>query len=302
MLILPTSALRKNMKFAYFPGCKIDFYLKDYGISFKSIMKKLSVELVELPFNCCGYPARSDDYLTSIFSSIRNFALARKYDLDIITPCMCCYGQLQYASLQWEQMEEQVEGLINGQPDNQPVDKSGSQTENQTSEIKRVLNALLAKDGLSWDGKTKIKHFLPFLYNDIGIQNLKKRITNRLPEKKVVTQYGCHALRPFTVTEFDNPHAPQIFEELISITGLKSVEWSKSTECCGNPIHETSKSLSHKILNGKLNAAVKAKADYICTACTHCQIQYSDLSFQKECEKHNISPTLFTEILDSAME
>ncbi len=261
------------MRLAYFPGCKIDFYLKDYDISFKSIMKKLSVELVELPFNCCGYPARNTDYKVSIFSSLRNFAIARKHNLDIITPCMCCYGQLKYASLQWD---------IN-------------------HELKQQFNDLLAQENLFWDGKTKIKHLLSFLYNDISIMNLKKKIKNSLPVKKVVTQYGCHALRPFTVTGFDNPHAPQIFEELINITGLKSVAWSKSTECCGNPILENNKKLSLKILNSKLDAAIKAEADYIFTACTHCQMQYSEMSFQKECKKHNITPTLFTQILDKAL-
>jgi len=277
------------VKLAYFPGCKIDFYLKDYGISFKSIMKKLSVELVELPFNCCGYPARSKDFEVSIFSSIRNFALARKYDLDIITPCMCCYGQLQYASFQWKQLEKH------------PGKLTGNSTAKQSFELKQKFNSLLKAEGLFWDGKTKIKHLLPFLYNDIGINKLKKKIKTRLPAKRVVTQYGCHALRPFTITGFDNPHAPRIFEDLINITGLKSIEWSKSTECCGNPIYETSKSLSLKLLHSKLNAAIKVKADYICTACTHCQIQYNELSFQKECETHNITPTLFTQILDTVL-
>ncbi|MCP4673747.1 MAG: heterodisulfide reductase [Desulfobacula sp.] len=273
------------MKLAYFPGCKIDFYLKDYGISFKSIMKKLSVELVELPFNCCGYPARSKDFDVSIFSSIRNFAMARKHDLDIITPCMCCYGQLKYASFQWKQLGNQI----------------GNFTKKPSNELKHEFTALLAKEDLFWDGKTKIKHLLPFLYNDIGITEIKRKIKKRLPEKRVVTQYGCHALRPFTVTGFDNPHVPQIFEELINITGLKSIEWSKSTECCGNPIYESNKKLSLKLLHSKLNAAIKVKADYICTACTHCQIQYSDLPFQKECETHNITPTLFTQILDTVL-
>ena len=268
------------MKLAYFPGCKINFYLKEYDLSFKSIMKKLSVELVELPFNCCGYPARENNFEVSLFSSIRNLAIARQYKLDIITPCKCCYGQLKYASLQWNDLGDKT-------------------TEDKN--LKQKCNELLAKENLFWDGNTKTKHLLSFLYNDIGISQIKKRIKKRLPEKRVVTQYGCHALRPFSVTEFDNPHVPQIFEELINITGYKSVEWSKSTECCGNPILERNRNLSLKILNSKLSAAIEAKADYICTACTHCQIQYSELEFQKECEKYDITPTLFTQILDAAL-
>lgn len=261
------------MKLAYFPGCKINFYLKDYDTSFKSLMEKLGVDLVQLPFNCCGYPARSTRFEVSVFSSIRNFALARKYDLDIITPCKCCFGQLKYASYQWH----------------------------ENKELKQKMDCLLADENLFWDGKTKIKHLLSFLYNDIGVLEIKKKINHKLPEKKIVTQYGCHALRPFAITGFDNPHAPQIFEELINITGFKTVEWSKSTECCGNPIYETNKKLSLKILNSKLNAALESGADHICTACTHCQIQYNDLSFQNECQKHHITPVLFTQILGAAL-
>ena len=197
------------MKLAYFPGCKINFYLRDYDTSFKSLMEKLGVDLVQLPFNCCGYPARSTNFEVSVFSSIRNFALAQKYDLDIITPCKCCFGQLKYASYQWH----------------------------ESHELKQKMDSILAGENLFWDGKTKIKHLLSFLYNDIGILKIEKK----LPKKKIVTQYGCHALRPFTITGFDNPHAPKIFEELINITGFKTVPWSKSTECCGNPIYKSNK-------------------------------------------------------------
>ena len=87
----------------------------------------------------------------------------------------------------------------------------------------------------------------------------------------------------------------------VTLNGYKSVEWSKSTECCGNPILERNRDLSLKILDSKLRAAIEAKADYICTACTHCQIQYNELSFQNECKKYNITPTLFTQILDAAL-
>lgn len=262
------------IKLAYFPGCKIDFYLKDYDISFQAVMERLSVKLVKLPFNCCGYPARSSDFQVSVFSSIRNLAFARKHNLNIITACKCCFGQLKYASYQWH----------------------------EHSELQEKINILLKEENLFWDGKTKIKHLLPFLYNEIGIENIKKQIKNRLEKKKIVTQYGCHALRPFTITGFDNPHSPKIFEELIDITGFETIEWSKRTECCGNPIYNTNKQLSLKLLNSKLQTASQSGADHICTACTHCQIQYNDLSFQKEWQKHKITPILFTQILERAME
>jgi len=261
------------MKFAYFPGCKIPFELEAYGHSFEAIMKRLEVGLINLPFNCCGYPSRSRSLEISVLSSIRNLALAEKQDLDIITPCKCCFGQFRHAIYFW----------------------------NNHRELRVKIDAVLKKEGLSWNGKTQVKHLLSFLYDDLGLPILKRRITTPLPNEKIVVQYGCHALRPFSITGFDNPYTPRIFEALVNITGLKPVEWSKSTECCGNPIYETNKELSLKLLAAKLKAASDSDAAYICTACTHCQIQYNLMDMEQELKKLNIIPVLFTQLLGTAM-
>ena len=261
------------MKFAYFPGCKISFYMQDYGISFKALMETLGVELIRLPFNCCGYPARNRSFEVSMLSSIKNLALAGKYDLDIITPCKCCFGQLKHASYWYE----------------------------QNPELKEKIDVFLAQENLSWDGKAHIKHLLSFLHADFGIRALEKRIQKKLPGKKMAVQYGCHALRPFSITGFDNPYAPKIFEELLSVTGVKPVEWSKSTECCGNPIFNGNPELSLKILQNKMETARDAGADYICTACTHCQMQYEMTQYQKQLNNHSLPAILFTQILGAAL-
>lgn len=261
------------MKFAYFPGCKLPFYLKEYGDSFEAVMGKLGVELVNLPFNCCGYPSRNKSFETSVFSSIRNLSLAQKHDLDLITPCKCCLGQFKQAVYWWH---------------NHPG-------------LKTKIKVLLKKEGLFWNGKTQIKHYLSFLHKDLGPEKLKDVITQKHPGHTVVVQYGCHALRPFSITGFDNPYSPHIFEALINLTGLKTIEWSKRTECCGNPVHETNKKLSLNILRSKLTSASDCGADFICTACTHCQMQYNDMGIKKEAEKLNIKPVLFTHILGLAM-
>lgn len=60
-------------------------------------MQQLDVELVELPFNCCGYPSRNDNLEISILSSIKNLAIAQNHGLDIIIPCKCCFGQFRHA-------------------------------------------------------------------------------------------------------------------------------------------------------------------------------------------------------------
>jgi len=261
------------MKLAYFPGCKIPFYLEEYGLSFEAVMKKLSVELVKLPFNCCGYPSRSQSLEISVLSSIKNFAIAEKYGLDIITPCKCCFGQFKHAQYWWH--------------------------ENRA--LRDKISAILAQERLSWNGETRIKHLLSFLYHDLGLSYLKDRVAHGMPDKKVAVQYGCHALRPFSVTGFDNPFAPKIFEELVNLTGMEAVSWTKSTECCGNTVFSNHKQLSIKMFHGKLKAASEAGADYICSACTHCQIQYNTMESEQESQKQKVAPILFTQILGTAL-
>ncbi|MCF6249007.1 MAG: CoB--CoM heterodisulfide reductase iron-sulfur subunit B family protein [Desulfobacula sp.] len=261
------------MKLAYFSGCKIPFYMKDYDLSFKAVMHHLGIELVELPFNCCGYPVRGDSFEISILSAIKNFAIAQKHDLDMITPCKCCFGQFKHAQFWYK---------------TQPA-------------LKEKIDDLLALENLLWEGHTKVKHLLSFLTHDIGLEKLGKQIQKRLPPRNVVVQYGCHALRPFSVTGFDNPFVPKIFEQLLGLTGVKVIDWSKSTECCGNPILKSNQELSLKILQNKFNAAQKAGADYICTACTHCQMQYEMVKSDNTINNQNLTTLLYTQILGAAL-
>lgn len=261
------------MRFAYFPGCKIPFYLQEYGSSFEAVMEKLGVDLVNLPFNCCGYPSRNKSLEISVLSSIRNLAAAEKHGLDLITPCKCCFGQFKQAVYWW----------------------------NNHTKLRVKIDAILKNEGLSWSGRTQIKHLLSFLYYDIGLPELKLKITRPLPKHKIVVQYGCHALRPFSITGFDDPHVPKIFEALVNITGFQTVEWSKSIECCGNPIYENNKKLSLKILTSKFKAASDSGAAYICNACTHCQMQYNFMKMEQASKKFHAIPVLFTQLLGLAM-
>lgn len=261
------------MKFAYFSGCKIPFYMEDYGLSFEAVMETLGVELVRLPFNCCGFPAKSRNLDISVLSSIKNYAIAQKYGLDIITPCKCCFGQFKHAAFQYDQ------------------DRA----------LKEKIDTILARENLFWDGKTRVKHGLGFLHDDFGIQNLEKRIQKRLPRKKIAVQYGCHALRPFSITGFDHPYAPGIFEDLLKITGVDIVEWSKRTECCGHPIFHDTPKLSLKILQNKIKTAGDAGADLICTACTHCQMQYEMTRHSPDLNHHHVPAILFSQILGAAL-
>ena len=103
---------------------------------------------------------------------------------------------------------------------------------------------------------------------------LRSSVSTPLEGLKVAAHMGCHALRPGHVTRFDNPVAPTFLHDLIAATGAESIDWTMSTECCGNPQWDKNRNLALKQMHRKLASAKQAGADYVCTACTYCQIQF----------------------------
>ena len=234
------------MAYSYFAGCKIPYYLPEYGNSTVALLKRFDIELLDLEFNCCGYPVRDIDLQSFLLAGARNLALAEQNNTDILTPCKCCFGSLKF-----------VEHYLKQRP-----------------EIKDQVNAMLRPEGLQWEGRINVRHLLTVLHQDVGVNTLRAAVVNPLEGLKVAIHTGCHALRPGNVTQFDNPFVSGIFRDLVDVTGAESVFWSMSTECCGNPQWDKNRKLALKQMQRKLLNAKQAGADFVCTACTYCQMQF----------------------------
>lgn len=260
------------MKYAFFKGCKIPSNLEHYGTGTKKIIEKFGIRLVNLDFNCCGYPNRDISFESFVLSSARNIARAGKKGLPIMTPCKCCYGNLKHANYFLKENEK----------------------------LRKRINGHLEKENLIWTGTTEIKHLLSVLYDDVGPGAIKLQIVNPQSGLKVAAHYGCHALRPSAVVHFDNPRAPSIFEELIEATGAKTVEWPRRLDCCGNPLWEKNNDLSLNLMNMKLLDARDSGADCICTACTYCQFQFDTVQYSEMNDGH-FPAVLFTQLLGLAL-
>ena len=234
------------MKFALFLGCKIPFFLEHYAAATRAILHALNVELVELEFNCCGNSISDLSLEALMLLGARNLALAQQQNLDILTPCKCCFGNL----------------------------KRTAYFLNKDDALRKRINRLLQDEDLRWDGHTQVKHLLSVLADDIGIEALEARIKHPFRGLKIAAHYGCQALRPSRITNFDNPFAPTIFEKLVALTGAEPVEWPRRLECCGNPLWGKNNQLSLDLMQKKVNDSRQAGAHYLCTACTHCQIQF----------------------------
>jgi len=264
------------MTYAFFGGCKIPQYLKQYEIATRAVLKKFDIPLVDMEFNCCGYPVRHQDETAAIFAAARNMALANRKGLPIMTPCQCCFGQLKLAAYRLK----------------------------KDAMLRKTINTHLSAEGLTWDADLEICHLLSVLYHDIGPALIKTKRKKSLKGIKLAAHYGCHALRPGHITRFDNPLAPTIFEELITATGAESVQWHRRLECCGNPLWEKNNLLSLYLMKKKIESAVESGAQAICTACTYCQIQFDTVrpnEWNANTNIPQIPALLYIQILGSSL-
>ncbi|MFH2058401.1 MAG: CoB--CoM heterodisulfide reductase iron-sulfur subunit B family protein [Pseudomonadota bacterium] len=264
------------MKFTLFIGCNIPARVQQYELSARAVSEKLGIELIDdQEFKCCGNPIRNTDNQTFILMAARNLALAEKQGLDIMVLCKCCFGSLKKAAHFLKQ---------------HPL-------------IQEQVNTELAKENLNYSGTGKIKHFLSVLYHDIGIKTIKGAIVKPFTKLNIATHYGCHALRPSDVTQFDNPVAPVLFDELVNVTGAKSIDWPLKLECCGAPMLGVADTLSMDLTEKKLADGLRAGANYLCVACPYCQMQFDRVQpkIPSHDEKSTLSSIVFPQLLGIAM-
>ncbi|MCX7141593.1 MAG: CoB--CoM heterodisulfide reductase iron-sulfur subunit B family protein [Proteobacteria bacterium] len=259
------------MKYALFLGCKIPSQLPSYEASTRAVLAHLGVTLVDLQFDCCGYPARNVSREAFVVSAARNLALAERAGLDLLTPCSCCFGSLRHA----------IRFL------------------GEDAELRARVAQALAAEGLAWTGKAEVEHLLALLSREVGVDALVAAVHAPRSGLRVAAQYGCHTLRPGDVAQFDNPMAPTLFEKLIRATGATAVDWPRRLDCCGDPLHAANAPLSGSMTRAKIADALESGAEVLCTACPHCQLRVD--AVQAESSGPAIRTMQYTQLLGLAM-
>ena len=262
------------MKFALFLGCNIPVRVEQYELSARAVLNPLGIEVADIDqFKCCGNPIRNTDHKTFVLMAARNLALAEQQGLDMMVLCKCCFGSLKKAAHMMKQMPS----------------------------LQEEVNAVLAEEGLKYTGAYGVKHFLSVLYHDIGKTAIKEKVVRPFKGLKIATHYGCHALRPSDVTEFDNPVAPVLFDELVSVTGAKSIDWPLKLECCGAPLLGVNDRLSADLTERKLADGKRAGADFLCVACPYCQMQFDRVQQMIASSSPCLASMVFPQLLGLAM-
>ena len=106
------------------------------------------------------------------------------------------------------------------------------------------------------------------------------------------------------MTAFDDPVAPKIFDELVEVTGANSVYWPKKLDCCGAPVLGINDGLSLSLTRQKLQDGRDAGAQYICSACTYCQLQFDAVQqkiLKQETDSQPLPSILYPQLLGLSM-
>jgi len=224
----------------------VPYRVSSYEISARKVLKKLGVELVEMPeFNCCGFPLDPINHETMLALAARNLCLAEQQRMDIMTLCNGCFGTLNHVNKELKEDEE----------------------------VREKVNRYLKDIGMEYKGTIKVKHLIHVLAQDIGIEKIKEAVQKPL-DLRVAQHTGCHVVRPAEYVGLDNPENPTTLKDLIKVTGAECLDYMDEEECCGAPIIGVDEKIPLQLAREKLDHIRAVGAQALITICPFCHMMY----------------------------
>jgi heterodisulfide reductase subunit B len=266
------------MEYAFFTGCTVPARALNYDLSARKVAETFGIELLDIGgFSCCGYPLSSVHRDTSLVMAAQNICKAEEKGLDMITICSACTATLT---------------------------KTNKILKNNVKEREKV-NKVLQSLGYEFKGKTQIKHFIRFLFEDVGLQNIEKKITTSLEGFKFTPIYGCHYLKPSNLyDEFDDPEDPISLDKLIEVTGGQVISSEGETLCCGGALlgidETTSMTMTKQILDDMKSASGDAMV-LICPFCSIMLDEYQNSIGEGFHVEYDIPAFYYTQLLGLAL-
>jgi succinate dehydrogenase cytochrome b subunit len=238
------------MRVAYWPGCVSRGFTPELHGSMAKVAPLLDIELVELDRACCtgaGVIAEHNQELADTLNA-RTFALAQNVDGAelMMNICSTCQGAQS-------ECQERLDA---------------------NAEYRAHVNETLSGEGLTYEKGLDNKNFLWLLVEEIGLDELRSRVTRPLTDLKVGPFYGCYIVRPVDRLGIDSVERPRdtYLAQVIETLGGTVIEYAGSHKCCGFPIITMNKEASLKQAGRHLGDAVDADADCLVTPCPLCHL------------------------------
>ena len=280
---------KDELKYALFLGCVIPNRYPFIERATRAVFDKFKVELVDMKgASCCPAPGvfRGFDIETWLVVGARNISIAEEHGLDIALMCNGCYGSLLEVN----------------------------HTLKHDKEKKRKVNEHLAKIGREYKGTVEIRHIVDIMYNDIGPEKIRNRTKYGRKQPlnlNLAIHYGCHLTKPSDIRPWGKESEnPTFFDELMEISGCKSLNYKDKFMCCGagGGVRGAFKEISLDYTREKLENITAANADAIITSCPFCHLQFdlgqvevNNIFKDKISGPFNIPVLYFTQLIGLAM-
>ena len=236
------------MAYALFLGCTVPVRNLNYELSVRKTAGDLGLEIKDLPdFGCCGFPLKSLSADDALVIAARNLALAQKEGLDVLAICSACAATITEAQHSLDHDEHRRESV----------------------------NKRLAGLGLSYQGGVKVRHYARVLFEEIGLDRLKEKVTRPLTGLKFAPHYGCHYLKPSAAMDFfDEPERPETLSRLIEVTGAEAVDYPELKDCCGGGVLGVNEDLAQSMSGTKLERLSNMDLHGLVVICPFCNVMF----------------------------
>ncbi len=236
------------MRYALFLGCTTPARQMNYEQSARAVAEALGIELVDLPFGCCGFPLEPLNRVQALAMAAQNLRIAAEENLNIVALCSACAETL--AKAMWLLSRE--EGLL--------------------KRVNRVLKDL----GVEYRGEApKVLHIARVLHDEVGLDRIEEMVERPLRGLRVAVHYGCHYMRPSEVYGgFEDPERPRSLDELVEVTGAESVDYPGKMDCCGGALLAMSERVAREMAARKLERLSDIGVDALILICPFCAIMY----------------------------
>jgi succinate dehydrogenase / fumarate reductase, cytochrome b subunit len=237
------------MKVAYWPGCVSRGFTPELHGSMAKVAPLLDIELVELDRAACcgaGVIAEHNQELADALNA-RTFALAQRVDgADMMMNiCSTCQGAQS-------ECQERLDA---------------------NAEYRDHINEVLSDEGLSYERGITNKHFLWLMVEEIGLDEIARRVKRPLTDLRVGPFYGCYIVRPTDRLGISDDRPRDTYlAQLIEALGGTVVDYAGTHKCCGFPIITMRKEASLKQAGRHIGDAIDAEADCMVTPCPLCHL------------------------------
>ncbi len=235
-------------KFALMLGCLIPSRLPQIETSVRKVLPLLDAELDDnFDFSCCPNSPyiKPLDKEAWLVLAARNLSLVEEAGLTLVTPCPGCSNTLIEAKHELDN------------------DKA----------LRARVNERLKTIDKEYKGKTKVRHLLQVIVEDIGLKKVERIVKTPL-NLKFASHYGCHLLKPSKVMGFEDPFTAHSLEDLTKLVGGTPVEYENRDLCCGLVLGSTNQDGSLDLAHRKFSSAKDAGAEALLVTCPTCFLQF----------------------------